>query len=135
MTSEKSGKKILILGGGFGGLYCAKKLEGLMAKQKIDDGEIMLVSRQNFFVFTPMLPQVVSGMIESTHVVVPLRQVLKNTKFYEAEIASIDVDRKRVNLLLDNANNNSHDIIHGENRSTLSDLAIDYDHLVISLGS
>src|SRR5262245_40742398 len=105
-----------------------------MAKQKINDTEIILVSRQNFFVFTPMLPQVVSGMIESNHVVVPLRQVLKNTKFYEAEIASIDVDRKRVNLLLDGANNNYHDNIHGENAPTSSDLTIDYDHLVISIG-
>jgi len=135
LTLEKSSKKILILGGGFGGMYCAKKLECLMAKRKNIDAEIILVSRQNFFVFTPMLPQVVSGMIESNHVVVPLRQVLKNTKFYEAEVASIDVKKRKVNLWVENNNNNYNDDGHGENGSPLSDLTLDYDHLVISLGS
>lgn len=110
------------MGGGFGGIYCAKKLETLIAKRKID-AEITLVSRQNYFVFTPMLPQVISGMIESNHVVVPIRQALKQTKFYEAGVSSIDVRNKKVNV----------EVNGGEGPSFY--LSLEYDHLVVSLGS
>jgi NADH dehydrogenase FAD-containing subunit len=49
-----------------------------------------------------MLPQVISGMIESNHVMVPIRQGLKRTKFYEAEVTSIDVKEGRVILRVEN---------------------------------
>src|ERR1051326_2374449 len=114
--------RIMILGGGFGGVYCAKKLEQLMARWNLDI-EITLVSRQNFFVFTPMLPQVVSGMIESNHVVVPVRQVLKRSRFYEADVVSIDTEAKQVKLRIT------------EGEETVSDVALGYDQLVVSLGS
>jgi NADH dehydrogenase len=87
-------RKVLVLGGGFAGIYCARKLEKLAPAAV----EISLVSRENFFVFTPMLPQVVSGAIESNHVVVPIRQIFKRVSFYEAGVSSIDVNNKRVTL-------------------------------------
>ena len=52
-------KKILILGGGFGGLYCAKRLQ----KIKLNSFDIELVSDTNYFVFQPLLPEVASGYI------------------------------------------------------------------------
>jgi len=125
--------RIVILGGGFGGVYCAKRLESLLAKRKIH-AQIILISKQNFFVFTPMLPQVVSGMIESNHVVVPIRQILKKTMFYEADVISIDEKNSQVILRVNNDNGVD------DNASSLtsissSDLTLEYDHLVISLGS
>src|SRR5215831_6193761 len=53
--------------------------------------DITLVSRDNFFLFTPMLPEVSSGMIETRYVVTPIR-----TKFYEANIESADLENKGV---------------------------------------
>ena len=70
-------KKIVILGGGFAGLECTRKLEEYFK----DDSEIeiVLVSEDNFLLFTPMLPQVASGMIETRHIVMPIRTCLLYT--------------------------------------------------------
>jgi NADH dehydrogenase len=117
-------QRVLIVGGGFGGIYCAKKLEELCAR--IPNVELSLVNRQNFFVFTPMLPQIVSGMIESNHVVVPIRQILRRTRFYEADVKSIDSVSKKVTIIVSDTRNG------GE---TAHEVTLDYDHLVVSLGS
>jgi NADH dehydrogenase len=124
-------KRILILGGGFAGVYCARKLEKLVRQKKID-AQISLVSRDNYMVFTPMLPQVVSGMIETNHVVVPIRQILKHTEFYEATVESIDVRAKKIGLSLESDEQ--------ANRVSPEDRVIErqtllYDQLVISLGA
>lgn len=58
--------------------------------------EISLVSRDNFLLFTPMLLEVASGMIETRHIVTPLRTFCKKTKLYEANVESIDLENKRV---------------------------------------
>ncbi|HKU49668.1 MAG TPA: FAD-dependent oxidoreductase, partial [Nitrososphaera sp.] len=115
-------RRILILGGGFGGVYCAKELESRLPKDA--EVEIVLISEQNFLVFTPMLPQVISGMIESNHVVVPIRQILKRTKFQEASITSIDVQEKRVSVEIDEGHAGE------QSRQVMS-----FDHLVVALGS
>ena len=77
----KNRKKIVILGGGFAGVECARKLE----KYFVNDIEIeiVLVSEDNFLLFTPMLPQVASGMIETRHIIMPIRTICEKTKFYE----------------------------------------------------
>ena len=72
-------KRILILGGGFAGVECMRKLESYFMND--DEIEIALVSEDNFLLFTPMLPQVASGMIETRHVVIPIRTLVKKTKF------------------------------------------------------
>jgi len=74
-------KRILILGGGFTGVGFMRKLESYFMRN--DDIEIVLVSEDNFLFFTPMLPQVASGMIETRHIVIPIRTLCKKTKFYE----------------------------------------------------
>jgi len=111
-------KKILILGGGFAGVECARKLESEFG----DDPEIelVMVSEDNFLLFTPMLPQVASGMIETRHIVLPIRTVCKKTKFYEGRIKNIDPYGKLVTLWGT-----------GDKRS----ISIHYDFLVVALGS
>ena len=77
-------KRILILGGGFAGIECCLKLESYF---KHDTSiEITLVSEDNFLLFTPMLPQVASGTIETRHVITPIRSMIKKSKFFEAMI-------------------------------------------------
>jgi len=66
--------RVVVLGGGFGGVYSALALEKLLGAR--DDFEIALVNRENYFVFQPMLPEVISGTIGVTDVVSPIRRLL-----------------------------------------------------------
>jgi NADH dehydrogenase len=116
MSEEK--KRILVLGGGFAGVGCVRRLESYFMHD--NNIEIVLVSEDNFLLFTPMLPQVASGMIETRHVVIPIRTLIKKTKFYEAQIKNIDPYGKVVNLTGTN-----------ERRG----ISIHYDFLVLALGS
>jgi hypothetical protein len=68
-------KRILILGGGFAGIEVLRRLQN--AFQDDVEVDITLVSRDNFFLFTPMLPEVSSGMIETHHIVTPIRAFCK----------------------------------------------------------
>ena len=110
--------RILILGGGFAGVYAALELEKRLGSK--DDYEIALVSKQNYFVFHPMLPEVISGTIGLTDVVSPLRRILKRTDVHVREIESIDLEKKTVRLA---------------SGFTAHAHAISYDHLVLALGS
>ena len=88
------GRKIVILGGGFGAINVLKRLE---SRFKNDSSvEISIVSKDNFFLFTPMLPEVASGMIETRHIVAPVRAFCKRSRFYEATVRTIDLQKKRV---------------------------------------
>ena len=86
-------KHIVILGGGFAGIEVLKNLQKKLSSNNV---EITLVSRDNFLLFTPMLPEVASGMIETRHIVTPLRSFCKKAKLYEASVESIDLDNKLV---------------------------------------
>jgi NADH dehydrogenase len=81
-------KKIVILGGGFAGVECARQLESQFKNNS--EIELLMVSEDNFLLFTPMLPQVASGMIETRHIVLPIRTICKNIKFYEGRVKNID---------------------------------------------
>ena len=111
-------KKIVILGGGFAGVECARQLERKFANNP--EIELVMVSEDNFLLFTPMLPQVASGMIETRHIVLPIRAICQKTKFYEGRIKNIDPHGKLVNLWGT-----------GDKRS----ISIHYDFLVVALGS
>ena len=83
----KNKKKIVILGSGFAAVECARQLEAEFGK---DPGiELVMIGEDNFLLFTPMLPQVASGMIETRHIVFPIRTICKKTKFYEGRIKNI----------------------------------------------
>ncbi len=66
----------MILGSGFAAVECARQLESEFGK---DPGiELVMIGEDNFLLFTPMLPQVASGMIETRHIVFQLEQFVKN---------------------------------------------------------
>ena len=114
----KNKKKIVILGSGFAAVECARQLESKFGKDP--EIELVMIGEDNFLLFTPMLPQVASGMIETRHIVLPIRTICKKTKFYEGRIKNIDPFGKLVNLWGT-----------GDKRS----ISIHYDFLVVALGS
>ena len=116
--SENKRKKIVILGGGFGGVYTALHLEKLLGRR--DDFEITLVNKENYFVFQPMLAEVVSGNVGLTDIVSPIRRLLKKTDLHVREIESVDLKNKTVSLS-QGFRPHSH--------------VIEYDHLVLALGN
>jgi NADH dehydrogenase len=107
--------RIVILGGGFGGVYTARHLERLCKRRQ--DVEIVLVSRDNFLVMTPLLFEVCSGALDFRHCSFPIRAFLRTTRFVEAAVQGIDLDRRVVHL------------IAGEDTGELA-----YDQLVLTLG-
>jgi NADH dehydrogenase len=116
---ESNGRpRIVILGGGFGGVYTALALEKALGSR--DDYEIVLVNKENYFVFQPMLPEVISGSIGLTDVVSPLRRLLRRVEIHVREVESVDLDR-RVVVTSPGFKPHSH--------------ALPYDHLVLGLGT
>ena len=75
-------KRVLILGGGFAGVEVLRRLQGKFQNDVSVD--ITMVSKDNFFLFTPMLHEVASGMIETRHIVTPIRAFCNRAKFYAA---------------------------------------------------
>ena len=107
--------KILILGGGFGGVVAAERL----AEKLGEEHQITLVSRNRNFVFYPALVRLAFGKCQPADVSFDLRSTMLNRKvnFVEAEVARIDPDQRRVI------------IAHGEVEGNLS-----YDYLIFALG-
>lgn len=113
-------RRIVILGGGFAGVECARRLESHFGGSGGDDVELVMVSEDNFLLFTPMLPQVASGMIETRHIIMPIRTICERTKFYEGRVKNIDPWGKIVNVWGT-----------GDRRG----ISLHYDFLVVALGS
>jgi NADH dehydrogenase len=112
-----AGKRILILGGGFAGVYTARALEKLL---RPEEAEITLVNRENYWVYQPMLPEVISGSIGLTDVVSPIRRLCPRTRLVMREVQSIDLEQRTVT-------------VSPGFRPVQTTLT--YDHLVIALGS
>ena len=72
--------RVAILGGGFAGVYTALELEKRLGAR--DDFEILLVNKENYFVFQPMLPEVISGSIGVLDIISPLRRMLPRTDIH-----------------------------------------------------
>src|SRR5437899_904000 len=96
MDASTSKKRILILGGGFGGAYTARHLERLFTRRS--DVEIVLVSRDNFLLMTPLLFEVFSGTLDVRHCSFPIRAFLQTTRFVEAAVQGIDLERRVAHL-------------------------------------
>ena len=111
-------KRIVILGGGFGGLYAALYLDRTVARDP--DVEVLLVDRQNFLLFTPMLHEVASGSLDPSSIVVPIRQALRRVAFFQAETTAVDFDARTVTT------------VYGLERRTRT---IQFDYLLIAAGS
>ena len=110
--------RILILGGGFGGLYTALQLEKKIPRKS--DIEVTLVNRENFFLFTPMLHEVAAGDLDLANIVNPFRKMLRRVNFFNGDVERIDLKAKKVT------------VFHGDEHHHHE---LEYDHLVLGLGS
>jgi NADH dehydrogenase len=111
-------KRVVILGGGFGGLYAALYLDRTVAR---DPGvEVSLIDPENFALFTPMLHEVASGSLDPSSISVPIRQVLRHAEYLEAEATAIDLTSRTVTIRYG---------LEGQTR------AIRFDQLLIAVGS
>lgn len=86
-------KRIVILGGGFAAIACAHRLE---QRLRPDEAELVLISRENFSLFTPMLPEVSSGALDARHIVTPIRAQLHRTQFILADVTQLDPSGRTV---------------------------------------
>jgi len=118
MSAEKT--HIVILGGGFGGVYTAKYLWRHMRREERAQTKISLVSAENYLVFQPMLPEVISGTLETLHVISPIRRIVPKATLYVRAVEEVDLKNKRVRLAPG---------------FSLRHIDLPYDHLVLALGN
>jgi len=118
-------RRILILGSGFAGVETLKDLQKEFNNDK--NIEIVLVSKDNFLLFTPMLPEVSTGMVETRHILTPVRSFCRKASFFQGEVESIDLEERKVFL--------KHSIGRLSQPVSLHTHILDYDFLVIALGS
>ena len=109
-------KRIVILGGGFAGVYAARRLEKIL---RPGEATIQLVNQENYLVYQPMLPEVISGSIGITDIVSPIRHLCPRTQLIMREVESIDLASKTVTV---------------SPGFRPRQLEIPYDYLVIALG-
>jgi NADH dehydrogenase len=116
-TAARANKtRVLILGGGFGGIYSALAFEDLN-NPSID---VTLITQENFFLFTPMLHEVAASDLDLTNIVSPVRKLLRKVHTFVGEVQKVDLVARRVT------------VAHGFSRHAHE---LDYDHLVLGLGS
>lgn len=111
-------QRIVVLGGGFAGVYTAMHLTQLAKRRK--DLEVVLVNRENYFVFQPLLPEIISGNIGILDTVSPLHRLVPDAQLYVREVQGIDLAAKTVTLSPG-----------FRPRETI----VPYDHLVLALGT
>src|SRR6187402_3589696 len=109
--------RIVVIGGGFGGVTTVRRLERILRRRS--DVEITLISRNNFFVLTPLLFEACSGRLELRHCAQPIRPALKRARFLEAMVDRVDVERRQIRAMAGDG--------------TVYDLS--YDQLVVALGA
>lgn len=108
---------VLIIGSGFGGMNAALKLDRLLQRRL--EARVTLVSRTNFYLFTPLLAEVAASMVESRHAVNPVRRMLKRVRFIEGTVRRLDPNGQRVQVIDEN----------GHHR------IFTYDHCILAPGS
>jgi NADH dehydrogenase len=104
------GPRVVIVGGGFGGLYCARALQGAGTR-------ITLVDRQNFHLFQPLLYQVATAALSPADVASPIRAILRrrpDVQVWLAEAVGVDLERRQL---------------------LLADGSVGYDYLVLAAGA
>ncbi|HVU25388.1 MAG TPA: FAD-dependent oxidoreductase [Opitutus sp.] len=113
-------KTIVVLGGGFGGVYTAVHLGRLMRREEREGTEVVLVTRDNYMVFQPLLPEVISGSVELNHVISPIRRLARRARLHCREVQSVDLANRTVTL---------------SPGVKPTPLTLAFDHLVIALGT
>lgn len=126
MNKLDSPIRIIILGSGFAAIQVLKKLQ-----QKYKNNanvNIKIISKDNFFLFTPMLPEVFSGMIEPRHIITPIRSFCeKSAQFFQGHIQNIDFKKKMVTL--------KYTLGKYYNPSKYEKKEFEFDYLVIAVGN
>lgn len=117
MTASRP--RVVILGGGFAGVATARQLSKLVADRELD-AELVLVNRENYFVFQPLLTEILPGTIETTHVVVPLRRLVPRVDVEVARVTTVDVEHRQIVM---------------RRRVDGASVEMGYDALVLALGS
>src|SRR5262245_49767716 len=110
-------KKVVIVGGGFGGVYAALELDKWLFR--FPGVDVTVVNRDNFFLFTPMLHEVAASDLDITNIVNPVRKLVSNVEFFAGDVQAIDLAKRAVT------------VSHGDGHTH----ELPYDHLVLSPGS
>jgi NADH dehydrogenase len=110
--------RVVILGGGFGGVAVARRLERLLPR--VPSMDVTIVSRSNALLFTPMLAEVAARSLEPNHVGVPVRAACPRTRFRLAEVEHVDTEQQ---------------LVHLRGGGSAGSEALPYDHLVLALGA
>jgi len=109
--------RILVLGGGVGGLAAARRFDRLIRGRH--DVEVTLVSRDNFFLLSPLLFEACSGVLELRHCAQPIRPCLRRVRFLEGTVERVDLERRLVQV----------GVTEGDVRE------LKFDHVVVALGA
>jgi NADH dehydrogenase len=109
-------KRILLIGGGYVGLYAALRLERELGSE---EAELTLVDPENFMVYRPLLAEVTSGTLEPRHALVPLRAALSRTRLIAGSLTEVDTDARTATV----------EVYDGERQR------LPYDHLVVGVGA
>lgn len=118
MRSSTDKKRVLILGGGFGGVTTAQRLQHHFKRDP--SVEISLVNRDNYFVFVPLLASAASGSIETLHILNPIRRMIPGITFRAEEVMDIDLQRQ---------------VVTTASPITGREVRLPYNHLVLGLGN
>jgi NADH dehydrogenase len=108
--------RVVIAGGGFGGLYAARRLERLLPGQSAN---VTLVADANYLLYTPLLPGAAAGTLEPRHVVVPLREELHTTDIRIGSVTGAEPAARRLDYRT----------LDGRAES------VEWDQLIVALGS
>ena len=113
MAQHPRSPRVVVLGGGFAGAYCARTL----ARRGV---ETLVIDRNNYFVFYPLLVEAGTGSLEPRHVVVSIRSMIGRAAFRLGEVVGLDPAERRVSIRVPELDRQEQ---------------VAYDHLVIALGS
>ncbi|NJN64870.1 MAG: NAD(P)/FAD-dependent oxidoreductase [Acidobacteria bacterium] len=109
--------RIVIVGAGFAGAYCARGLDAAVRRGEID---VTVIDRKDYFVFHPLLIEAGTGSLQPRHVIVPIRPFAPAARFVMGDVLAIDLAARRVRFRIPES---------GAERD------VPYDHLVLAPGS
>jgi NADH dehydrogenase len=119
---------VVIVGGGFGGLACARALDGA-------DVDVLLLDSRNYHLFTPLLYQVATALLDPSDIAYPFRTVFRhsrNVRFRQARVTGVDFDARRLTLAVGSGSRRPD---QGDTPWPPGGDTIPYDELVLATGS
>ncbi len=111
--------EVVILGGGFAGVYCARQIAKSLGS-KLRFTRIAIISEENYMVFQPMLPEVAGASLSPGVVINPIRQLCKGAEVFRGKVESVDMKSRTVRV---------------KAGSFVGITDIRFDHLVLALGA